>query len=125
MDELFRKYAVAFDAFNPQAIANLYRLPCAIADGDGVQTFTDKDALVKKFTFNCETMRSLGYQNTEFNVLEKQQLGKDKTAVTIGWRLYNKGSNIDFRTLYICHQIDNSWFIFSANVYEGSFGNGC
>ncbi|WP_088328992.1 hypothetical protein [Lacimicrobium sp. SS2-24] len=120
MEELFIKYAAAFDAFDPEKIASLYRLPCAVSDADGVQTFTDKAALIKKFFANCKAMRGFGYQKAQFNILEKQQLGKKKVAVTIGWRIMTVGSHIDFRTLYICHQIENAWYIFSANVYEGS-----
>ena len=49
METLFNKYAEAWNAYNPEAIANLYRLPCAISDADGVETYTDKSSLIKKF----------------------------------------------------------------------------
>ncbi len=123
MEELFKTYTAAFDAFAPDAISNLYRLPCAISDVDGVQTYTQKAELIKKFTANCQTMDNLGYQYAQFNILQKQSLGKDKMAVTIGWRIKTLNSNIDFRTLYICHLVNETWLIFSANVYEGSFAN--
>jgi predicted RND superfamily exporter protein len=123
MEELFNKYTEAFDAFDPEAIANLYRLPCAISDADGVQAFASKSDLVKKFASNCESMRDFGYQHAQFNILQQQPLGQDKVATTIGWRINTRSSSIDFRTLYICHLVDSKWFVFSANVYQGSFSN--
>ena len=121
MEELFKKYTEAFDAFNSEVIASLYRLPCAISDADGTQTFTDRPALIEKFALNCESMRNFGYQHAQFKIMQEQPLGQDKVAVTTAWRVNAGNSNIDFRTLYVCHFIDNKWFIFSANVYQGSF----
>ncbi|MCW8109110.1 ketosteroid isomerase family protein [Alteromonas ponticola] len=123
MEEFFRKYTTAFDVFDAEKIASFYRLPCAISDADGVQTFIDRAALLEKFSSNCEAMRSFGYLQAEFNILDEQQLGLGKVAITIGWRIKTVNSNIDFRTLYICHQIEHTWYIFSANVYEGSFSS--
>ncbi|MDB2331153.1 ketosteroid isomerase family protein [Alteromonas sp.] len=98
MEELFNKYTEAFNAFEPEAIASLYRLPCAISDADGVQTFTERTALVAKFALNCESMRNFGYQHAQFTILEQQALGKDKVAATVGWRVTVNDSNVDFRT---------------------------
>jgi ketosteroid isomerase-like protein len=123
MEELFNKYTEAFNAFDPQAIASLYRLPCAISDADGVQTFTQRAALVKKFTSNCESMRNVGYQHAQFSLLEQHALGDDKVAATVAWRVVIDDSNVDFRTLYICHFVDNEWLVFNANVYQGTFSN--
>ena len=72
MDELLKKYTAAFDTFKPIAIANLYLLPCAISDSDGIQTFTDKTSLINKFTKNCEAMKEFGYQRALFNILKQE-----------------------------------------------------
>ncbi|MCW8091998.1 hypothetical protein [Alteromonas sp. ASW11-130] len=122
MEELFRNYTAAFDALNGNAIASLYRLPCAISDADGVQTYTEKSALVAKFSANCKTMESIGYQKALFNILDRQELSSEEMVVNIAWRVVTGRSNIDFRSLYLCHQINHAWLIFSANVYQGSFG---
>ena len=121
MEEFFKKYTEAFDALNSEAIANLYRLPCAISDADGTQIFTNRSALIEKFALNCKSMLNFGYQRAQFKIVQEQPLGQDKVSVTIAWRVNTANANIDFRTLYICHLIDNKWFIFSANVYQGSF----
>lgn len=123
MEELFKKYTAAFDSFNPEEIADLYRLPCAISDADGAQTFTNRSDLIKKFKDNCQAMRNFGYQYARFNILQHQALGQGKIAVTIGWRIKTETSDIDFRTLYICHFVNQDWLVFSANVYEGGFSN--
>jgi len=123
MEEFFNKYTKAFDALNPETIASLYRLPSAISDGDGTQIFTDRPALVKKFASNCESMRNFGYQFAQFKIQQQHPLGQDKIAVTIAWRVNTGNSNIDFRTLYICHFIDSEWLVFNANVYQGSFSS--
>lgn len=123
MEELFNKYTAAFDAFNPYEIADLYRMPCAISDADGVQTFTDRKSLAVKFSANCKAMQNFGYQKAKFNILNIQTVGSEQCAVNVGWRIETLGSNIDFRTLYICHQINHAWQIFNANVYQGSFSS--
>ena len=124
MEEFFIKYKAAFDALDPEFIASLYRLPCAISDADGVQTFTDNASLIGKFERNCEAMRNFGYQQAKFNIISHNQLAKNEILVDVGWRVVTTDTNIDFRTLYICHKIDHAWFIFSANVYPGGFGIG-
>lgn len=123
MEQLFSDYATAFDALNPELIASLYRLPCAISDADGVQVFTDRPTLVSKFSKNCQTLRQLGYQRAKFTILSVEQLVNNELLVHVGWRVTTDNADIDFRTLYICHQIEQRWFLFSANVYPGCFNN--
>ncbi|WP_440053918.1 DUF4440 domain-containing protein [Pseudoalteromonas sp. T1lg65] len=121
MEALFSHYTSAFDAFDAKAIASLYRLPCAIADADGVQVYSEKDTLIQKFSANCEKMRDFGYQSAEFNIVDVQVLSDTQNTVTLEWRIHTKGAHIDFHTLYLCHKVENQWRIFSANVYPGSF----
>ena len=123
MEALFKQYATAWDASNPKAIAELYCLPCATADSDGVQTFSQRAALIIKLDKNCRDMQSFGYKQAKFNILNEQPLAKGQVAVTIGWLIETAHQNIEFRTLYICHQIEQTWYIFSANVYPGSFND--
>lgn len=122
MDEFFKSYTAAFDALDPNAIADLYRFPCTISDADGVQAYTDKSALIAKFSANCETMKNFGYIHAQFHILSTQLLSQNEVVVNVGWRIKTTDTYIDFRTLYICHQVNHSWLIFSANVYQGSFG---
>ncbi|XOV80994.1 MAG: hypothetical protein ACFHVJ_08590 [Aestuariibacter sp.] len=123
MEELFTKYTAAFDAFDAVAIAGLYRLPCAISDADGVQTYSRVSELTDKFAANCEAMRNFGYQSARFNLLEIQPLGGEQVAVNIGWCINTVNSSFEFRTLYLCHKVSDQWLIFSANVYPGSFSH--
>lgn len=123
MDELLSSYAAAFDKLDPNLIADAYRLPCAISDADGVQTFTDRASLVSKFSKNCDALQKLGYQQAKYNILNSQQLSNNELIVHVGWRVSTNHSDIDFRTLYICHQIEHRWFLFSVHVYPGSFSN--
>ena len=101
METLFNKYAEAWNAYNPEAIANLYRLPCAISDADGVETYTDKSSLIKKFAKNCEDMKDHGFKKASFNVLSLQELMSEQVAVTLGWRIETASQAIEFRSLYI------------------------
>lgn len=121
--ELLRRYTAAFDAFDPSAIASLYRFPCAVSDADGIQTYQAETKLVEKFAANCAAMRDLGYHGADFNILDTEALGTDQCSVTVGWRIKTTGSDIEFRTLYICHCVNNAWRIFNANVYPGSFSD--
>ena len=119
--KLFESYTEAFDALDPVKIAQMYRLPCAVTDGDGVQTFNDVKSLTDKFTKNCAQMRNFGYQRAKFNILRREDLSQTQVAVYVGWCIETETSKLTFRTLYVCHFIDKAWRIFSANVYPGSF----
>lgn len=121
MNELFTKYTKAFSSFDAEAISKLYRLPCAISDADGIQTFTDRSQLKDKFLGNCASMRDIGFKKAQFKILESKELSKQQQVLTIAWCVDTNQSSIEFRALYICHKIDASWYIFSANVYPGTY----
>ena len=123
MDNLFEKYTAAFNAFDALAISNLYTLPCSTSDADGARVFTDRDSLSAKFEKNCTSMQDMGYQFAEFKLLTEIRLGEASKAVNIAWRIHTEKSEIEFRTLYVCHKVEVNWLIFSANVYEGDFEN--
>ncbi|WP_125931869.1 nuclear transport factor 2 family protein [Thiosocius teredinicola] len=118
MEDFFRKYSAAFDAFDAEAIASLYRLPCSIADIDGVQVFSEKTQLIKKLDASCNTMRGFGYKRSEFRMRAHEKLGEDGVAANIDWRIITTGEDIDFRTLYVLHRVDGAWRIFNVNVYQ-------
>lgn len=109
MEELLSDYEAAFDKLDPNLIASLYRLPCAISNADGVQTFKDRPHLVSKFSKNCDVLQKLNYQQAKFNILSSEQLNNKDLLVHVGWRVIASNSDIEFRTLYICHQIEQRW----------------
>jgi len=123
MDELFEKYSNAFDTFDSAAIASLYTIPCSTSDVDGAKVFSSKGDLLDKFEKNCLSMKTMGYQSSSFNILNEICMGENSKAINIGWLIKFEKSEIEFRSLYICHKIDSQWYIFSGNVYEGSFLN--
>ena len=128
MTDLFERYTQAFDSFDASAIANLYTLPCATSDADGKNVFTDRVSLINKFSENCYAMKAMGYKYAEFNVLSKITMGEAAKVVNVAWRVNTSATNIEssvieFRSLYICHQVESDWLIFSANVYEGPFND--
>ena len=128
MTELFERYTQAFDSFDASAIANLYTLPCATSDVDGKNVYVDRASLISKFSENCSSMKAMGYEYAEFNILSEVTMGDAAKAVNVAWRVNTSATNIEssvieFRSLYICHQVESDWLIFSANVYEGPFND--
>ena len=123
MDELFQNYSRAFDSLIASRIVALYTLPCSTSDGDGSNVFTDKESLTNKFEENFKSMKSMGYQSSDFNILSEISMGETAKAVNIGWRVSTEHGEIEFRSLYICHREKDNWLIFSANVYEGKFND--
>lgn len=121
IDSLFKKYRGGFDSLSALQISNLYTLPCSTSDGDGVNVFSKRKSLINKFEKNCLSMKAMGYKSSSFNILSEIEMGASAKAVNIGWRVHFFENDIEFRCLYICHEINNQWLIFSANVYEGSF----
>ena len=121
MVELFRNYSRAFDSLNASRIAALYTLPCSTSDGDGLKVFVDEESLANKFEENCSAMKVMGYRSSEFNILSEINMGEFVTAVNVGWRVGTEKGEIEFRSMYVCHKENDSWLIFSANVYDGTF----
>jgi len=121
MKQFFKKYTQAFDSLNAVAIADLYTVPCSASDVDGANVYVDRESLINKLNKNCSSMKSMGYRHSNFNILEELEMGDTARAVNIAWRVSTTNEDIEFRSLYVCHKIDNQWFIFSANVYQGEF----
>lgn len=123
MDQLFKRYTNAFDAFDAAAIANIYTLPCSTSDADGANVFNERESLVQKFRQNCSSMKAMGYTHSHFNILSTIDMGNTAKAVNVGWRIFTTDEQIEFRCLYVCHKVNGQWCIFNANVYQGSFSN--
>ena len=121
METLFDNYVAAFDRLDAEQIAGLYRMPCSIADADGVQTFTEQSKLVSKFRQNCLQLQQLGYQGAQYQVLSFEPLGNEQLLVNVAWRVDLANAAIEFRALYILHRLEQRWLIYSTNVYPGSF----
>lgn len=124
MEELLDNYVAAFDRLDAEQIAGLYRMPCAIADADGVQTFTEREMLVRKFSHNCLQLQQLGYQRVQYQLLSVEPLGDNQLLVNVAWRVVFADSQLDFRTMYIVHKLEQRWLIFNTHVYPGSFASG-
>ena len=121
METLFQKYSAAFDALNASAITDLYTYPCATADGDGAKVFSTREQLCRKFTDNCESMSDMGYQHSQFTVLDIIDMDETTKTAILGWRVQLQNSTLEFKSLYVCHKQNEAWKIFSANVYAGQF----
>jgi hypothetical protein len=120
MKEFFQKYAEAFDSLDANRIADLYMLPCSASDGDGVNVFSDRKSLIKKFTANCKSLVGMGYKRSKVNILDVIEMDETTNTVVVGWRVILESAELEFRTLYVCHKVNQKWRIFSANVYAGS-----
>lgn len=123
MEELFQKYTDAFDSLDAKKITDLYMIPCSTSDVDGVNIFSNRESLLKKFIKNSESMKDMGYKHSQFSILDVIEMGESRQSAVIGWRVYLQDSELEFRALYICHKLNETWRVFSANVYPGSFGN--
>lgn len=121
LTSLLNDYSAAFLALDANMIAKLYRLPCAIVDADGTQVFHDYNSLYAKFAANCVQLQQLGVSLVQFQIVAINTLSDTQACVHVAWRVSLADANIDFRTLYICHQQKQQWQIFSANVYPGAF----
>lgn len=121
LTSLLNEYTSAFLALDANAIAKLYRMPCAIVDADGTQVFQDYNSLYAKFAANCLQLQQLGVSQVQFQIVAIDTLNETQACMHVAWRVSLANANIDFRALYICHQQKQQWQIFSANVYPGSF----
>ncbi|MBL4660216.1 MAG: hypothetical protein JKY19_07655 [Alcanivoracaceae bacterium] len=119
LTEFFKSYKQAFDQFNSENIALHYKLPCIILDLNGFNSYNSLDRLVAKFSINCKSMKDMAYCGSELLMGEIKPLTTHTVSVDIGWRVKLATGPYDFRTLYLCHQENENWQIFSAVVYTG------
>ena len=117
----FASYKKGFDQFDPTAIASLYALPCSVLDADGLNVYHDFNQLEGKFSSNCARMKDMGYSGSEFRIGEVVVLGSSAVSINLGWRVQLNAGPFDFRTLYLCRQLENRWSIFNAVVYDGAY----
>lgn len=121
LTSLLNDYSAAFLALDASAITKLYHLPCAIVDADGTQVFQDNNSLYTKFAANCVQLQQLGLSQVQFQIIAIDTLSDTQACMHVAWRVSLTHADIDFRTLYICHQQQQQWQIFSTNVYPGIF----
>ena len=116
LSQLFDRYKQGFVEYCPHSIANCYRIPCAVADGDGVNVYDSDEALLKKFDKNCNVLKQQDLRNVDYRVNNVTEISNNAIAVDIEWSISLGHTNVSFSGHYVCQKIDDNWRIFSAQL---------
>ena len=86
----FDQYIDAFDAFDPEAIAELYHYPSLLSSMDSNDALTDRVEAVRTFQRVCDSHRRMGYHTAVMLNSDRKTLTENLAVVTVRWRFENE-----------------------------------
>ncbi len=117
--QFIQSYQKAFDAFDPQAIADLYHYPSLIASMDQSQALLSRDDAVKYFARVCDSHRRMSYHRAQLLSSERSTLTENLSIVTVRWRFETATGQVivEFDCTYTLCELGEGVKAFSAVVH--------
>lgn len=84
--EFLKSYRAAFDAFDPEAIADHYHYPSLMASMDRSDAFVTRDDAVRVFRRILDNHRRIGYHTATVLDTSRVTLTDNLAFVTVRWR---------------------------------------
>ncbi len=116
--DLFERYTKAFNQRYSKDIVACYRMPCSIADGNGVNVYDSRETLEQLFSQTCESFQQQDYGSTSYVINQYELLTDAIMTVNITWTIETPTSPFSFNALYVCHCIADEWLIFNTQVFS-------
>ncbi|MDJ0655523.1 MAG: ketosteroid isomerase family protein [Xanthomonadales bacterium] len=86
----FDNYIKAFDAFDPEAIADLYHYPSLLSSMDSNDALVDRVEAIRNFRRICDSHRRMGYHTAVMLHSDRKTLTENLAVVTVRWRFENE-----------------------------------
>ncbi|MFK7955322.1 MAG: hypothetical protein AB8B96_04445 [Lysobacterales bacterium] len=117
--QFIESYQKAFDAFDAEAIADLYHYPSLIASMDQSQAMVSRDDAVKYFARVCDSHRRMGYHRALLLNSERSTLTENLAMVTVRWRFETSTAQVivEFDCTYTLCDLGQGVKAFSAVVH--------
>ncbi len=119
-ERFFTRYAAAFDAFDPEAIAAFYAVPCMMIRAGEAVTLSTTSAVLANMKALVATYRSEGCKRARFGDLQVALLDPGLALVTVPWmiELLDASSTQRFRNTYELLELEGQWRIAVASTHE-------
>ncbi len=119
MVNYFDRYAAAFNAFDPEAIASFYHVPCMMIQAGSVVVVSSREALVANMNALVELHRSQGYLRAAFDDLRAECLGSALALATVAWTVDLRAAPPwTFRNTYELADLDGLWRIVVSTTHD-------
>ena len=125
VESFFTRYVAAFDAFNPEAIASFYHVPCMMIQAGEVVTLSTRSAVLANMKALVSLYRSQGYERAHFGDVRAAFLGPGLALVTVHWTIHllEASATQTFRNTYELVELDGQWRIVVSSMHgSGSVG---
>ena len=121
VSEYFARYAAAFDAFDAEAIAEFYHLPCMLVRSGGVVAFSAREEVLANMQALVSFYRSRGYRRASFDEVRVVSLGGGLLLATVPWTIHLSaaGAVESFRNTYELIEMHGRWGIIVSTMHDG------
>lgn len=118
-DDWFARYAAAFDAFDPDAIASFYRVPCLMVRSGGVYPCEDHERLLAMLRTRIASHQAQGCERTTADAVSATVLGNGLALVTVTWTIrFRDAPPMTFRNTYEVIRLDGRWSIIVSTTHD-------
>jgi len=116
----FDRYRDAFDALDPNAIAELYAEPSGIQSGEHYLHWSSRAELCENMRGLCAHYTARGYQSASYEVVALRELGDFAVFADVYWQIEASGDapGWSFRTAYNLSLAPSGWRVRLCTAYE-------
>ena len=118
--DYFSRYAEAFDAFDAEAIAGFYHVPCMLVRPGSVVAFSTADEVIANMHALVSFYRSRGYRRASFGGVRSVVLDDGLVLATVPWTIHlgEPGALEAFRNTYELIDLHGKWGIIVSTMHE-------
>ena len=115
----FERYAVAFDAFDADALSGFFVAPCLmVSEQAGAVFLRDEDAVRSNMTALCDYHRASGYERALVRALQVREASPSCRFATVDWRIERQAAAAwDFTNTYQLVQRSGEWRVLVSTTH--------
>ena len=114
----FTRYASAFDAFDGEAVARFYHVPCTMIRAGHVDVLATASAVRANMEALLRHHRAQGYERASFDGVRAVVLDRELALVTVPWTIHLRASALTFRNTYELVRLAGDWRIVVSTTHE-------
>ena len=87
--DFFQRFALCFDAFDPEQASEFYHLPAVIMNDTDKYVFSRQDELVARIDTLMQSLKQVGVVNHQVEVSQTMRLSDNILFSNVKWRFYD------------------------------------
>lgn len=118
-EQYFRRYAEAFDAFDPERVAAFFHRPLLLVGKDGAVPIVGEDAIAGYSRGILAYHREKGYARAEVHDIEARKQAPNLAIVSVHWQIFQADDELlwDWWNTYNLLEEDDGWKILVATTH--------